>query len=71
MSDDYESRLRAVLSDHGIRDFHFERRRRHRAVVVAHAGRTITIVFPTSGSDWRGPHRCAADLRRELRKAIA
>jgi ParB-like nuclease domain len=48
-----------------------EETRRHRRLVVAHAGRSITITFRTSPSDWRGPRRCEADLRRALRRAEA
>ena len=68
--DDYLARIRSVLSAHGISDYRIERTRRHRRVVVA-GGRDVIVMFPTSGSDWRGPRRCEADLRRALRRATA
>jgi hypothetical protein len=65
--DDYVTRLRYVLNVHGIRDYQFTRRRRHRAVRVMHAGKTTVVVFPSTGSDSRrGPRNAAANLRRAL-----
>jgi hypothetical protein len=69
MSDDYLARIRSVLT--ALRDFRIEHRRRHRAVRVTHGGRTITVTFPSSGSDWRGARNATADLRRALRRAAS
>jgi hypothetical protein len=58
-SDDYVKRIERFLDCHQIEDYRFVRRRKHRAVVVAHHGKVATIIFPTSGSDIRGPaQRC-------------
>jgi hypothetical protein len=35
MADDYVNRIRGLLTQHDIRTCPFERRRKHRAVVVA------------------------------------
>jgi hypothetical protein len=66
MSDDYVQRIRSFLDRLGIDDYRFVQRAKHRAVVVAHRGRVATIIFPTSGSDWRGPRNAVSDLRRAL-----
>jgi hypothetical protein len=66
VSDDYVQRIRSFLDRHGIDDYRFVQRAKHRAVVVAHRGRVATIIFPTSGSDWRGPRNAVSDLRRAL-----
>ena len=66
MSDDYVKRIESFLDRHRIETYRFERRARHRAVVVAHLGKETTIIFPTSGSDWRGPRNAVSDLRRAL-----
>jgi hypothetical protein len=66
--DDYVTKISRTLSAHGITSWHFERTRRHRAVRVTHGGRTITVTFPSSGSDWRGARNATADLRRALRR---
>jgi hypothetical protein len=64
--DDYVNRIEAFLDRHGITEFHFERRSRHRAVIVTYRGRTTVAVFPTSGRDWRGPRNAVANLRHAL-----
>ena len=66
MSDDYVQRIRSFLDRHGIDDYRFVQRAKHGAVVVAHRGRVATIIFPTSGSDWRGPRNAVTSLRRAL-----
>jgi hypothetical protein len=66
MSDDYVQRIRSFLDRLGIDDYRFVQRAKHRAVVVAHRGRVATIIFPTSGSDWRGPRNAVTSLRRAL-----
>jgi hypothetical protein len=70
MADDYVARIKRTLADHGIDTFRIETHRKHRRLVVNHAGRRITITFSATPSDsWRGPRHCEADLRRALRKA--
>jgi hypothetical protein len=64
--DDYTKRLESLLSRYGVEDYRFERRRKHRALVVMHQGRTSTIIFPVSPSDRRGLWNTMASLRRAL-----
>jgi hypothetical protein len=72
MADDYIAKTKRVPANHGITTYRIERRRRHGAVVVARAGRTITVLFPATGSDSRrGPLNTEADLRRALQRATA
>jgi hypothetical protein len=71
MSDEHITRIRSVLSAHGIRDYRIEHRRKRRVVRVAHGGRDVAITFPSSGSDWRGARNAEADLRRALRRAAS
>jgi hypothetical protein len=67
MADAYVDRFERVLSAHVISTYRFSKRRRHRVVVVAHAGRNNTVTFPATGSDSRrGVRNCEADLRRAL-----
>jgi hypothetical protein len=66
MSDDYLAKIRRLLSSYGISDYQVVRRRRHRAVVVAHGGKTVTVTVSSTGSDFRGARNAAADLRRAL-----
>jgi hypothetical protein len=65
-SDEYLRRIESFLDRHRIDDYHFERRRKHRAVVVRHRGKITTIVFPHTGSDIRGPRNAVTSLRRAL-----
>ena len=61
MADDYLACISRLLDS--IETYCFERRRRRRAMVVAHGHREV--VFPTSASDSRyAPRGCEADLRR-------
>jgi hypothetical protein len=64
--DDYVRRIQRELARHGIDDFHFVRRSRHRAVIVKRGGRVVTVIFPSSGSDIRGPANTVGNLRRAL-----
>ncbi len=66
MRDDFTKRIERFLERHGIDDYRFVQRTKHRAVVVAHRGKETTIIFPASGSDWRGPRNTIATLRRAL-----
>jgi hypothetical protein len=64
--DDYTRRIKRFLDRHGIDDYRFVQRAKHRAVVVEHFGKVTTVIFPTSGSDWRGPRNVITSLRRAL-----
>jgi hypothetical protein len=66
MSDDYVKRIQSFLDRNGIDDYHFVQRAKHRAVLVRHRGKSTTIIFPLSGSDWRGPRNTITSLRRAL-----
>jgi hypothetical protein len=66
VSDDYTKYITRFLDRHGIADYHFVHRAKHRAVVVAYRGKECTVIFPTSGSDWRGPANAIATLRHAL-----
>ncbi|MCK1471313.1 hypothetical protein [Bradyrhizobium sp. CW10] len=66
MADDYIKKIISFLNAHGIHVYHFERLTKHRAVVVAYGGRLNRVVFPSSGSDWRGPANTLASLRHVL-----
>jgi hypothetical protein len=65
-NNDYVTRIERFLDRHRIETYRFIQRAKHRAVVVAHRGRVATIIFPTSGSDWRGPRNAVTSLRRAL-----
>jgi hypothetical protein len=64
--DDYVKRIERFLGRHRIDGYRFERRRKHRAVIVAHRGKVATVIFPVSGSDRRGPRNAVSTLRRAL-----
>jgi hypothetical protein len=65
-SDDYVKRIGSFLGRHRIDDYRFKQRGKHRAVIVTHEGKTRIVIFPSSGSDWRGPRNAVAVLRRAL-----
>jgi len=64
--DDCTDRIERFLEQHHITAFHYERRSKHRSVVITHGGKVVTIFFPTSGSDWRGHRRVVAKMRHAL-----
>jgi hypothetical protein len=64
--DAYAQRVALFLDRHRIGTYHFEYRAKHRAVVVEHDGKVTTVIFPASGSDWRGPRNAISSLRRAL-----
>jgi hypothetical protein len=66
MSDDYAPAISKLLLDNNIRDFHFSRRSKHRAVVIRHGGLTYLHCFPSTPSDVRGLPNTLSDLRRRL-----
>ena len=49
-SDDYVKRIESFLDRHRIDGYRFERRRKHRAVVVAHRGKVTTVIFPCTAA---------------------
>jgi hypothetical protein len=65
-SDEYLRRIERFLDRHGIDDYRFVQRTRHRAVVVRHRGKVTTVIFPCTGSDWRGARNVVRSLRHAL-----
>jgi hypothetical protein len=47
--------------------FEFSRNRRHQKLVVRFNCKVSVIIFPTSGSDWRGIPNAVSEVRRKLR----
>jgi hypothetical protein len=66
VSDDYLKRIESFLDRHRIETYRFEKRAKHRAVVVTHRGKVTTVIFPRTGSDVRGPRNAVTSLRRAL-----
>jgi hypothetical protein len=66
VSDDYTKRIERFLDRHGIDDYRFVQRAKHRAVVVTHRGKVTMVIFPATGSDVRGPRNAVTSLLREL-----
>jgi len=64
--DEFVKAIERFLDRHGIKRRRYERRSKHRAVVVSHDGRDVVVFFPCSGSDWRGPRNAVATLRHVL-----
>jgi hypothetical protein len=50
MRDDYVKRFESFLDRRRIEDYRFERRRKHRAVVVAHCRKVTTVIFPLTAA---------------------
>jgi hypothetical protein len=65
--DDYEGKIRQFLEENEIETFKFGKTHRHRDLVVELGGKSARIVFPSTGSDFRGPMNTLRDLRGELR----
>jgi hypothetical protein len=66
MADEYIERITSFLTSHGITTFHFEHLAKHRAVVIPYNGRSNRVVFPLTGSDWRGPANTVSTIRHVL-----
>lgn len=64
--DDYVKKIERFLGQHDIKTFHFEKRSKHRAVVVEHHGRKAIVIFPVSSCYWDGPRETIRDLRHAL-----
>jgi hypothetical protein len=64
--DDYVIAIERELARHRIRTYRFAHRRKHRALIVEHGGKVVTVIFPASGSDIRGPANAVSSLRHAL-----
>ncbi len=62
----FQTRIEAFLSEHGLNDFRFVRRRKHPAVIITIDGRSIIHAFPGTASDHRAVNNCISDLRHRL-----
>lgn len=72
MADEYLQKIEQFLNRHDIKTYRFERRAKHRAVMVQHNnGKACCVIFPTTGSDWRGPANTVSELRHALGLFIA
>ena len=70
MSDDYINRIERFLDEIDC-SYRFEKRAKHRSVIVTHNGRQFFYVFPLSGSTRRGPPQTVSGLRRALLNGVA
>jgi hypothetical protein len=61
-----QQRIAALLTQHGITDFRFQRRAKHPAVVIHHGGVVHLHVFPGTPSDTRSILNTLSDLRHAL-----
>lgn len=66
MADDYIDRITRFLKEHDIDRFEFIKLAKHRAVLIQHGGQSHRIVFPATGSDWRGPANAISDIRHTI-----
>jgi hypothetical protein len=66
MADEYIERITSFLNAHGITNFHFENLAKHPSVVIPYNGRLNRVVFPRTGSDWRGPANTVSTIRHVL-----
>jgi len=67
--DDYVRAIERILDRFGISEFDYEfTNGDHRRVVIRHRGQQRFIVFPLTGSDWRGPLNTAARVKRVVRE---
>jgi len=66
MADDYVAKAGRYLERYGINSYRVERRTKHRAFKIEHDGVLHTVIFPSTGSDRRGPANMVRDLRRVL-----
>lgn len=66
MSDEYIERITSYLHSRGITTFHFEHLAKHSAVIIPYNGRLNRVVFPRTGSDWRGPANTVSTIRHVL-----
>jgi len=66
MADEYEEVAQRVLSERKVEDFEFGRTKRHRRLVIRFKGSRYSVVYPTSGSDWRGLQNFKRDIKHAL-----
>ncbi len=66
MKDEYIVRIEHFLQSLDISNYRFERRTKHRSVIVEYQGRTRFVIFPSTGSDCNGPSRVISHLRHTL-----
>src|SRR5690348_8611702 len=67
MANEYAEAISSYLTAKSITNFRFDYRRgKHPAVVIQHNGRSHRIVFPLTGSDWRGPANTISTIRHVL-----
>jgi hypothetical protein len=63
---EYQHRLTGFLERLGIEGYRFEEHAKSKAIVVPWKGKTHTVFFSKTGSDWRGAKNTVRDLRRAL-----
>lgn len=66
MDREYTTRIKRLMADFGVTDFHFERRKKHPRFIAAFGDKTVAYTFPASGSDTRGPANACSDIKRML-----
>ena len=67
MANEYAEAISSYLTAKSITNFHFDYGRgKHPAVVIQHNNRSYRIVFPLTGSDWRGPANTISTIRHVL-----
>lgn len=66
MADDHLEQAARFLARNDITTYWVEPRRKHRALVVEHQGKRLTVIMPSTGSDRRGPANTVGELRRLL-----
>ena len=66
MADEYIERITSFLDAHQIEDFSFENLSKHRKARITYRGHVYGIVFPKTGSDWRGPANTVSTIRHAL-----
>jgi hypothetical protein len=63
--DDDTDHIQRFLAKHRL-PYRFERRTKHRAVVVQQGGREVVVFFPLTGDRYFGPHIVVRKLRHAL-----
>src|SRR6266446_3681856 len=63
---EYQHRLTGLLERLGIKGYRFDEHPKSKAIIVPWKGKTHTVFFSKTGSDWRGAKNTVRDLRRTL-----
>jgi hypothetical protein len=63
--DDDTDHIERFLAKHRL-PYRFERRAKHRAVIIRQGGRDVTVFFPLTGDRYFGPHIVVRKLRHAL-----